>query len=289
MRSTVSLLLVLVLASIAVARTTAKVETTSHVAALDGMRVHYTSSGSGHEALVFVHGWTCDSTFWDAQVPAFAERTRVLAIDLPGHGKSDAPKTTYSMDLFARAIDAVMRDAKVERAVLVGHSMGTPVVRQFARSYPSKTLALVVVDGALKPFMPRAVAESMLVPMRGPKYAEAAAGMIDQMTAPMKDPAARSAVKAKMLATPQHVAVSAFEGMSDDAIWKDDPIGVPVLAIMVKNPYYPADLEASYRTVAPDLEFQMWDGVSHFLMIDDAARFNATLAAFLAKRKLAGY
>jgi pimeloyl-ACP methyl ester carboxylesterase len=46
------------------------------------------------------------------------------------------------MDLFANAIDAVLRDAKVERAVLVGHSMGTPVARQFYRKYPQKTLAI---------------------------------------------------------------------------------------------------------------------------------------------------
>jgi pimeloyl-ACP methyl ester carboxylesterase len=113
----------------------APAESASRFATLDGMKVHYESYGAGRDAVVFVHGWTCDLTFWKAQVPAFAAKTRTLAIDLPGHGRSDAPRTTYSMDLFARAIDAVMRDAGVDRAVLVGHSMGTPVVRQFYRRY----------------------------------------------------------------------------------------------------------------------------------------------------------
>src|SRR5262245_41584751 len=106
-----------------------------HFAKLDAMRVHYQNYGKGKDALVFVHGWTCNLTFWKANIPAFADQTRVIAIDLPGHGQSDKPQVTYSMDLFASAIDAVLRDAKVERATLVGHSMGTPVIRQFYRKY----------------------------------------------------------------------------------------------------------------------------------------------------------
>ncbi len=66
------------------------------------------------------------------------------------------------MDLFAAAIDAVMKDAKVERAVLVGHSMGTPVVRQFYRKYPKKTLAIVIVDGGLRPFGDKAMREQFM-------------------------------------------------------------------------------------------------------------------------------
>ena len=89
---------------------------------------------------------------WRDQVSDFAKRNRVIVIELPGHGQSDKPQTIYSMELFARAVDAVMSDAKVKRAVLVGHSMGTPVARQFYRKYPEKTLAIVIVDGSLRPF-----------------------------------------------------------------------------------------------------------------------------------------
>ncbi len=50
----------------------------------------------------------------------------MITVDLPGHGESDKPQIAYTMDLFARAVEAVMRDAGVDQAVLVGHSMGTP-------------------------------------------------------------------------------------------------------------------------------------------------------------------
>ena len=107
---------------------------------LDGARIHYVNYGKGGDALVLIHGWTQNVDGWRDQVPDFAKRYRVIAIDLPGHGQSDKPQTTYSMDYFAQAVDAVLRDAKVKRAVLVGHSMGTPVARQFYRKYPEKTL-----------------------------------------------------------------------------------------------------------------------------------------------------
>src|SRR5262245_38162541 len=79
-----------------------------HFAKRDGSRVHYVSEGKGREALVFIHGWTCNLTFWKPQIEAFKSKTRVIAIDLPGHGDSDKPHIDYTMDLFARAIDAVL-------------------------------------------------------------------------------------------------------------------------------------------------------------------------------------
>src|SRR5258708_1977672 len=124
----------------------------SRYTSLDGLRVHYKSYGQGRDALVLVHGWSCNIDYWRDQLPDFTKRSRVVAIDLPGHGQSDKPEIAYTMDLFARAVDAVLLDAKVEHAVLVGHSMGTPVARQFYRKYPQKTLAIVVVDGALRTF-----------------------------------------------------------------------------------------------------------------------------------------
>src|SRR5947199_9047906 len=92
----------------------------------DGAKVHYESYGQGKEAIVFIHGWTCDLTFWRAQAPVYTKH-RSLLIDLPGHGLSDKPEVPYTQERFARAVEAVMREAGVERAILVGHSMGTPV------------------------------------------------------------------------------------------------------------------------------------------------------------------
>jgi len=74
--------------------------------------------------------------------------------------------------------------------------------------------------------------------------------------------------------------------MMDDSIWGQDKINVPVLAVMAKSPFWPADTEEFYRGIAPKLEFQMWDGVGHFLMMERPKQFNEAVIAFLDKNSL---
>ena len=253
---------------------------------LDGVRIHYVNYGKGSEALVLIHGWTCNIDNWRDNIPDFARRNRVIAIDLPGHGQSDKPQITYSMDLFARAVDAVLRDAKVKRAVLVGHSMGTPISRQFYRKYPQKTLAIVIVDGPLRPFGDKALMDRLIAGFRGPNYKEVGNQMLAGLSGPNLSAEARERIKASFLNTPQHVVVSAMEGMADASIWGEDKINVPVLAIMAKNPFYPPNVEESFRVIAPRMEFHMWEGVGHFIMMERPKEFNEAVLQFLDQNKL---
>lgn len=256
-------------------------------ARLDAMRVHYQNYGKGKEALVFIHGWSCNLNFWKANIPAFAQHTRVIAIDLPGHGESDKPQITYSMDLFARAIDAVLQAEKVERATLVGHSMGTPVIRQFYRKYPQKTRALVIVDGSLRPFGNPEQMKQFLEPFREPNYKEHAERMIGFIAQSVKDKKTLEEIKTAMMSTPQHVMAGAMDAMMDDAIWKtQDKINVPTLAVMAKQPAWTDEYEKFARDLVPGIDYQMWEGVSHFLMMDEPQKFNDTVLAFLKKNKL---
>jgi len=78
----------------------------------------------------------------------------------------------------------------------------------------------------------------------------------------------------------------AMEGMADDSIWGPDKINVPVLAIMAKLPFYPPNIEELSRPIAPNLDFQMWEGVGHFLMMEKPKQFNDAVIAFLNKNSL---
>ena len=257
----------------------------SQYAKLDGARIHYKSYGKGGDAIVLVHGWTCNLDHWRDQIPDFSKRTRVLALDLPGHGQSDKPEIVYTIDLFANAIDAAMRDAKVERAVVVGHSMGTPVARQFYRKYPQKTLAIVIVDGGLRLFGTKEMRDGFLTTFRSPGYKDAGAQMFSQMAGTLSA-AEQERVKTSFGNTPQYVLVSAMESMNNEALYGPDKINVPVFAIMAKSPFWPPDTEQFLRGLAPDLEFQMWEGVGHFLMMEKPKQFNDAVIAFLEKKNL---
>jgi pimeloyl-ACP methyl ester carboxylesterase len=262
---------------------TSQTDAPSRFALFDGMRVHYKSYGKGRDALVFIHCWAGDLTFWREQVAAFEGKARLVLIDLPGHGQSDKPEIAYTQDLFARAINAVLRDARVRRAVLIGNSMGTPVARHFYRKYPEKTRAIVTVDGSLRPLGDKAEFERFLETVRGAKYQHAVSGFIDSFFAPQTPPAIREEIKAKMLSTPQHVMVSAMEGMMDAEVWKQDKIDVPLLSIFANMPYWPPDNEQFLRSIAPNLTYKEIDSVGHFPMLEKPGEFNEILRAFLSK------
>jgi len=275
----ISLLFVVVLAGASLVAAQEK------YAKLGSNKIHYKNFGKGKDALVLVHCWTCNLELWSDHVPELSKRARVIALDLPGHGLSDKPQTTYSMDFFADAVDAVMKDAGVEHAVFVGHSMGTPVIRQYYRKYPQKTLALVIVDGAIRPFGTKEQREQFTAPLRGPQYKEAGAQMFAAMTSTLSD-ANKERVRNSYLSTPQYVLVSSMDAMGDDSIYATDKINVPVLAILAKSPFWAADTEQFLHSIAPDLTYQMWDGVSHFLFMDRPKEFDAAVIAFLDQKKL---
>jgi pimeloyl-ACP methyl ester carboxylesterase len=180
----------------------------------------------------------------------------------------------------------VMRDAKVERAVLVGHSMGTPVARQFYRKYPQKTLAIVIVDGGLRQFGDKKMRDGFVAAFRAPNYKEAGKQMFATMAGPGLPAETQERIKTSFLNTPQYVIVSAMEGMNDESIYAPDKINVPVLAILAKSPFWPADTEEFIRSIAPNLEFHMWEGVGHFLMMERPKQFNEEVIAFLDKNSL---
>jgi pimeloyl-ACP methyl ester carboxylesterase len=213
---------------------------------------------------------------------------RVVAIDLPGHGASDTPEIAYTMPLFARAIDAVLRDAKVDQAVLAGHSMGTPVVWQFARLYPAKTLALVAVDGSFRAFVTtEADRQRWAARYKGQDYKTAMAGVVDNLIGRIADAALAREIKTEMLKTPQHVASSAAYEMSDPKAYATEPeLAVPVLAVYAAAPHWSASYRKAIEVFLPRLDYQTMSGVGHFLMMEKPADFNRRLLAFLRAQGL---
>lgn len=258
----------------------------SWFALYQGHRVHYKSLGTGSTAVVFVHGWNGDISVWRGQVSAVDGRVRALFVDLPGFGRSEKPEVAYTMDHLAGGLAAVLRGAGVQRTVLVGHSMGTPVIRQFYRSHPEQVLGLVAVDGSLRGFGSETAAmASMLAQLSGPDHTASVNRMFDGMLVGV-DSALRAVVKRAALTTAKHVSLSSMRGMLDPGIWKDDPIQVPVLAVMAPNPMWSADYLAYVKRLAPQIRNETMEGTSHFLMLQRPAEFNVLLNDFLRTLRL---
>jgi pimeloyl-ACP methyl ester carboxylesterase len=243
--------------------------------------VAYVDVGAGPHTLVLVHGWASDHTVFRLQLAALAGRCRLLALDLPGHGESAPPARPYSMDLFADAVAAVMDDAGVERAVLVGHSNGTPVIRQVLRRHPERVEALVVVDGPLQWKADPAQVEAMLAAFRADTYRDTVGSFVDSLPGDGLSAELRASIRAMATAVPQEAVVGGLQAAADPALWNDDPIDVPLLMVLARQPAWDDAYEAWVRAHAPDVRYVVLDGVSHFLMLERPDAFDALLTEFV--------
>jgi 3-oxoadipate enol-lactonase len=115
-------------------------------AQVDGINLSYEVTGDGPRTIVFAHSLGMDRTIWDAQVRHFKNRYRVLTFDGRGHGASDKPPAPYSVERFGEDLYGVLKAAGVERAVLVGLSMGGMASQACAIAHPEVVEALVLAD-----------------------------------------------------------------------------------------------------------------------------------------------
>lgn len=117
-------------------------------ATVNGLRLHYERHGDAGEALVFVHGFTGDSTDWRLQVAEFSSNYRILVLDNRGHGRSEAPsdRAVYSVERMTADAEQVIAHVGFERYHLVGHSMGGAVAQEIALRSPERLLSLTLQD-----------------------------------------------------------------------------------------------------------------------------------------------
>lgn len=107
----------------------------------------YDDTGGEGPPLVLIHGVGLSRTMWAAQVPALAARFRVIAVDMPGHGQSPAPSAEAGLAAYADRVVAVLDYLDVDKAIIVGFSMGALVARAMALHHRDRVSALVLLNG----------------------------------------------------------------------------------------------------------------------------------------------
>ena len=108
-------------------------------------KISYTEHGKG-TAVVLLHGFLENQSMWDAFVPEFSKKYRVITIDLLGHGQTECLGYIHSMEDQADMVHHVLHELKIRKAILVGHSMGGYVALAFAELYPDNMKGLVLLN-----------------------------------------------------------------------------------------------------------------------------------------------
>ena len=242
----------------------------------DGVPVRYEVHGEGTPALVFVHGWCCDRSYWGGQLDHFAQQHNVVLIDLAGHGESGVDRKTWTIAAFGEDVVAVVDRLDLEQVVLVGQSMGGPVVVDAASRMPDRVVGLIGVDTLRDVERSRTPEQVMefLAPFRG-NFVEAPRKFVRDMFVPSSDPALVEQIVADMSAAPQDVGIGAMEGLrSIDLNLRTalHEVSAPIVAI--NSDYRPNNIDAAQRH---GIEVVLMSNVGHFVMMEDPEVFNRLL------------
>lgn len=252
----------------------------------DGVPISYEVYGKGEPTLVFVHGWSCDARYWQKQIDHFSKNNRMVLLDLAGHGHSGMGRSTYTMKAFGEDVKAVVEAVGSQKVILIGHSMGGPVIAEAARLMPGRVLGLIGVDtfdNVAHPLTPEIMA-GMVSPLEEDFQAGSR-----QFVAPMFVPATpaplREWILSDMAAAPPTVALSALKEMmglfitgESAAIFKE--VRLPVMA--VNADLWPIDIENNRKHMA-SFEATVIQGTDHFLMLARPEVFNPALEEAVKK------
>ena len=253
------------------------------VHSFDGVPIAYETHGEGAPALVLVHGWSCDRSYWAAQIEPLARALRVVAVDLAGHGESGLEREAWTIAAFGADVAAVVDTLGLDRVVLVGHSMGGDVILEAARRLPGRVAGLVWVDVYKRLGTPRTVEQvrRFMAPFQD-EFREATRVFVRNMFPAEADPALVERVVSDMAAAPPSIAIAAMHAATTyDREVREvlDHLGLPRVAINPEQP--PTDLESMKRH---GFDVVLMPGVGHFPMMEDPERFNALLREVVEAR-----
>jgi pimeloyl-ACP methyl ester carboxylesterase len=252
---------------------------TSH----DGVRVPYAIYGGGRPALVLIHGWSCNSTYWAAQVATLSERFRVITLDLGGHGQASTGRASWTMDSFGRDVSAVVDAAGLEQVVLVGHSMGGNVAVAAALHLGKQVQGMIWVDTYKRLGAPRSPEEiqQVLAPFRA-DFQKTTEAYVRGMFPAGADKTLVRRVAKDMAASPPSIAVAALEAsliFGRTITQTLEGVEARIIAINADEP--PTDVPSMRRH---GVEVVTMRGVGHFPMMEAAERFNSLLDEIVSER-----
>ena len=284
--------------------------TAGFVRAEDGLRLHWRSVGEG-PAIVCCNGVGVSTFFWRYVVHHFRDRYRVVLWDYPGHGRSErvaSPQDTdVSIARLSRDLRSVLDAAEVEKATLIGHSMGCQVLFEAMRTYPERANGLVPMLGtaglALETFFDWSGSPQMFRGLHRLIYGSR--GAMNPLTRPLLlGPFSWEFARRFALVDPDRAAPEdmkpylehlgeldlrlfiemVLETGKHDA-WDLLPsIDVPVLVVSAeRDKFTPQRLSKKMVDALPDASMLVLKNGSHAAIIEQPDEINTALEAFLAR------
>ena len=258
--------------------------------------LHHVVTGQGRPPLVFVHGFGCSHTDWDAQVAHFSPRHQTIAVDLRGHGASPGPAADCTIERYGADVADVMRALVLPPAIVIGHSMGCRVAVEAALQAPVQTAGIILIDGSQFAVSMEAVLQQRFARPNG--YATLVNSLFQEMFTDRSDKSLAASIIDRAARLPRPVG----EKMLTDMLRYDigrlasslASLRVPVMVLQATysnekrerrtmrtgqiTPYL-----AMVRANVPSARVEIIADTGHFPQLDATAETNALIDSFLAE------
>jgi pimeloyl-ACP methyl ester carboxylesterase len=249
----------------------------------DGIPLAFDIRGSGAPTLVFVHGWSCDRSYWRGQVDDLAREFQVVTVDLAGHGASGAGRQGWTMAAFGGDVVAIADELGLTEMVLVGHSMGGDVIVEAAGGLGDRIVGLVWVD-VYRALGGEPDTDEELDAFTAPfvsDFAPATRAFTREMFRPETDADLVDWVVADMSSAPPELALEALRNaMSAEPATVAGLAAIDAPKVTINPDYRSTDVESLRRH---GVETIVMPGSGHFLMLEHPATFNGILRQVVAR------
>ena len=260
----------------------------------------HTREGRGKPTVVFVHGFGCARSDWDRQVAHLRGRVETVALDLGGHGTTPGTAAHERIETHGRDVAALLAELAIERAILVGHSMGCRVVVEAALNAPAAVAGVVLVDGSRLGAAGSKAHEATRDQIAAVGFQTFVKPLFAAMFSPAYDRAKADAIIARAAAMPPEIAGALFADIGRWDAEKMDAafarLHVPLMLIQSTyqdekrqrrslEPGQSSPYLDFVRNAVPRARIETVPGVGHFPQLERPEAVNAFLDAFLARLK----
>lgn len=255
---------------------------------VDGVELHWEAHGQG-EPLLLVHGLGSSARDWEPQIAAFAERYRVIAFDLRGHGRSERPDEPYSMRRFARDTSLLLDELAIERCHVVGLSLGGMIAFQLALDDPGRVRSMVIVNSGpdarprdLRWHVAIATRRLLMAVLPMSRLGDSIGGRLFPKPEQAELRRAFAERWSQNDARAYKRSVHAILGWS--VIDRLDEVTCPVLVVTGDRDYTPVRLKQQYVDRLADARLVVIPDSGHATPIDQPASFNRVVMDFVSAR-----
>jgi 3-oxoadipate enol-lactonase len=232
---------------------------------IDDIKLYYEDCGVKNQVpLRFLHGVMGSSEIWKPQVSYFKNQRRIIILDLRGHGQSDKPRGKYSVTQFSDDLHSLMKNLDVEKAIIIGHSLGGMIALKVTLDYQDMVDKLILIDTTAKPASSfrRRLLLSLSKSLIDISYRSFLKIYVSRYS-DLEDSDLEEVVT-RLLKTPKHVTKSCFSAIAGfDVTSELAKILVPTLIIHGEESSTPVVLAEYMNQHIPNAELIIIEGAGH--------------------------